>query len=199
MSQRAIKQALQQRSHRVVRFLAEARSQQSDLPELHYVSGEQHLFLGQAYLLNILSRPGRRGKVTLGAEGFQVFAPDEQPGRIMQQLLNWYRQQALQYFEQQLAVISGSAPWVEGQPPPMRLRRMKRTWGNCSAKGLITLNTHLVKAPAELIDYVIAHEVCHLREHNHSPAFYALQQQVYPDWRQAKARLKVKGHLYLHM
>ena len=80
----------------------------------------------------------------------------------------------------------------------MRLRLMKRTWGNCSASGLITLNPHLVKAPPELVDYVIAHEVCHLREHNHGKAFYALQDRLHPNWREARDRLKKQGHRYLH-
>jgi predicted metal-dependent hydrolase len=80
----------------------------------------------------------------------------------------------------------------------MRLRLMKKTWGSCSAKGVITLNPHLVKAPPQCIDYVIAHEICHLKEHNHGKGFYALQDQLYPDWREAKAHLRDKGHIYLH-
>ena len=72
-------------------------------------------------------------------------------------------------------------------------------WGSCSSKGVITFNLHLVKAPPECIDYVVAHEVCHLREHNHGKAFYALQEKLYPRWREAKARLKAEGHIYLHL
>lgn len=81
--------------------------------------------------------------------------------------------------------------------PAMRLRWMKRTWGSCSASGVITLNPHLVKAPPACIDYVIAHEVCHLEEHNHGKAFYALQERLCPDWRESKAALAAKSHLYL--
>ena len=80
----------------------------------------------------------------------------------------------------------------------MRLRRMKRTWGSCSSQGLITLNPHLVKAPPVCIDYVIAHEICHLREHNHGKAFYALQEQLFPGWRAAKELLAARGHIFLH-
>ena len=56
----------------------------------------------------------------------------------------------------------------------------------------------LIKAPAECIDYVIAHEVCHLREHNHGKEFYVLQEQLYPGWRDAKALLTDRGHVFLH-
>jgi predicted metal-dependent hydrolase len=80
----------------------------------------------------------------------------------------------------------------------MRLRLMKRTWGSCSVSGVITLNPHLVKAPPECIDYVVAHEICHLREHNHGKAFYALQQQLYPGWKAAKDKLQRQAHVFLH-
>jgi predicted metal-dependent hydrolase len=63
---------------------------------------------------------------------------------------------------------------------------------------VITLNPHLVKAPPESIDYVLAHEICHLREHNHSRAFYALQEQLCPGWREMKDRLQRRAHIYLH-
>ena len=199
MSRRAIHKALQQRAGHVARFLIKARARQRDLPEYLYTSGEKHLFMGRRYPLEILESRGTRGTVSLADECIEVMVPEPTYEKIRNKLENWYRQQAQQHFAERLAVYSQAAPWTEGELPPMRLRRMKRTWGSCSSKGVITLNPHLVKAPAECIDYVIAHEVCHLREHNHGKAFYALQEQLYPDWREAKTRLGNKGHIYLHV
>ena len=54
----------------------------------------------------------------------------------------------------------------------------------------ITLNLDLVKVPLTFIDYVIVHELCHLKIHNHSPAFYKLLTRSMPDWRQRKERLE---------
>tara|TARA_B100001094_G_scaffold231625_1_gene226459 strand:+ start:3376 stop:3600 length:225 start_codon:yes stop_codon:yes gene_type:complete len=59
------------------------------------------------------------------------------------------------------------------------------------------LNTHLVKASKLYIDYVIMHELCHIAEHNHSPAFYALLNEVMPNWRHLKQQLDSKAHAYL--
>jgi predicted metal-dependent hydrolase len=136
--------------------------------------------------------------VRLDGDGFKVVAPGQGPENVRNLLIRWYRRQAQQQFESRLASFAGLAPWTDGELPAMRLRLMKRTWGSCSSKGIITLNPHLVKAPADCIDYVIAHEICHLREHNHGRAFYALQEQLFPDWRDFKAHLKQKGHIYLH-
>ena len=198
MSRRAIHKALQQRAGHVARFLIKARARQRDLPEYLYTSGEKHLFMGRRYPLEILESRGTRGTVSLADECIEVMVPEPTYDKIRNKLENWYRQRAQQHFAERLAVYSQAAPWIVGEVPPMRLRRMKRTWGSCSSKGAITLNPHLVKAPAECIDYVIAHEVCHLREHNHGKAFYALQEQLYPNWREAKIRLGNNGHIYLH-
>ncbi len=198
MSRRAIHKTLQQRAHHVARFLIKARARQRDLPEYFYCNGENHMFMGRLYPLEILGRRGKSGTADLVDEHIQLMILEPTPDKIRNKLENWYRQQAQQYFAERLAVYSQAAPWTNGKPPPMRLRRMKRTWGSCSSKGVITLNPHLVKAPAECIDYVIAHEVCHLREHNHGKAFYALQEQLYPGWREAKALLGDKGHIFLH-
>ena len=66
---------------------------------------------------------------------------------------------------------------------------MKRRWGSCSAHGRILFNPDLVAAHPDCIDYVIAHELCHLREHNHSPAYYRLLGTIMPDWQDRKRRL----------
>lgn len=70
------------------------------------------------------------------------------------------------------------------------LRRMQRRWGSSSAKGRVLLNPALVKAPVDCIDYVISHELCHLRRHDHGVEFYRLVARVVPDWKRRKARLE---------
>ena len=198
MSRRAIHKTLQQRAGHVARFLIKARERQRDLPEYLYTSGEKHLFMGRWFPLEILQRQGQRETVSLADDRILVMVPETTQDKVRIMLENWYRQRAQQHFAERLTVYSQAAPWTAGELPPMRLRRMKRTWGSCSSKGVITLNPHLVKAPAECIDYVIAHEVCHLREHNHGKEFYVLQEQLYPGWRDAKALLTDRGHVFLH-
>ncbi len=74
--------------------------------------------------------------------------------------------------------------------PKLIVRRIKTRWGSCSKNGTILLNTELIKAPVDCIDYVITHELCHLRIHEHTSAFYRLLSRCMPDWERRKARLE---------
>jgi len=199
MSKRVIQTTMQEWANYVARFLVEARAQQQDIPAFGYFNGEHHMFMGREYPLNIRGSAGKRASVELAGGQLQIIAPGSDSDSIRTCLVNWYRQQAERHFSERMTAIGQAAPWTGGKKPAMRLRLMKRTWGSCSSKGVITLNPHLVKAPPECIDYVIAHEICHLREHNHSRAFYALQEQLCPGWRELKDRLQRRAHIYLHV
>lgn len=85
-----------------------------------------------------------------------------------------------------------------GQPGDLAVRRMRRRWGSCFRDGRITLNTELVGEADDLVDYVLIHELCHLREFNHGPRFYAAMDRALPDWRERRTRLhasRISGFL----
>ena len=178
---------------RLERFLATARARHTK--PLRYVDGEKHLYLGEAYKLVVHAATGHNNKVVIMDGEIHVWA--SMPGKIQPVLQNWYSRQAGVVFRERLVAVSRRAPWVQYRELQLKTRRMKRTWGNCSSTGLIKLNTHLVKAPIAIIDSVIAHELCHLKELNHGPVFYGLLEKLNPDWRQDRASLRSEGFAYL--
>lgn len=198
MSAREIHNTLQERVNKVAHFLAGAVDRMHEIPRYQYVEGEKHLYLGQYRLLEVRLTSRRHAGVQLTDEGIQICSTDDNPQLIKRKLLGWYRDQAAQYFATRMECLAAKAAWTVGNIPGIRLRKMKRTWGSCSSRGIITLNPRLVKAPQTCIDYVIAHELCHLREMNHGKAFYKLQEALYPDWRAARGLLRAQAHVYLH-
>jgi len=88
------------------------------------------------------------------------------------------------------ALVSELSEQLKLYPSELRFRSMKRQWGNCNSKGVITLNTALVTLSPELVRYVIAHELCHLRHMNHSRAFYDLLHSFMPNGPKLRAQLR---------
>lgn len=190
-----ISATLSQNMSSVERFLIRARKRQ--LKPLLFVSGERHLYLGERYPLTVHPGVARFPAVLFTGQEIRVVSRQKDPENIRKALHAWYHQQASNVLDSRLQAVAASAEWVRTRPVPMKLRKMKRTWGNCSSKGLIKLNTHLIKAPLALIDSVIAHELCHLREMNHGRAFYDLLERLNPAWRADRARLRSEGPVYL--
>ena len=100
----------------------------------------------------------------------------------------WYARQADHVLGQAVARTSARLAWVR-KAPPWRHRFMSSRWGSCSAQGRISLNTHLVKVSDALIEYVVVHELCHLRHLDHSPRFYRLMERSLPDWQARREAL----------
>lgn len=73
--------------------------------------------------------------------------------------------------------------------PDMEIRRMETRWGSCTPDGKILLNLKLMQVPKRYLDYVIVHELCHLKEHHHGANFYRLLDRVMPDWETRRAEL----------
>lgn len=159
------------------------------LPEpMRYISGETLLYLGRQYRLK-LENGSRRPPKLLG-KFLWVWANGKNDTQTIKRKVDgWYRQRAKEILNRYLEICHGIAT-RHGVPfPHLAIRSMQRRWGSCSARGRITLNIKLVQAPLHCIEYVIMHELCHLKQRNHSKAFYSLLTRCMPDWRQRKELL----------
>jgi hypothetical protein len=181
--------------------IAELRRQMREINRgvnpVRYRQGARHYYLGRSYQLDIYRRPGIRPHVVLRASHIEVHVGRWGGEAVRDALLHWYRNQAQSYCAQRMFEVASRARWLRRIPHEMRLRRMKRSWGTCSAAGVVTLNPLLMKAPPQYIDYIIAHELCHLVEHNHSPAFYRLMERLVPNWDVLRHALNERSQVYL--
>ena len=174
-----------------------ARSLRQHVLPRGYVSGESFFYLGRRYQLKVHGPNGASQGIKFYRGAIHVIAQGKDKAAVKTQLRSWYRERAADVFARRFEELSERLNWLD-VAPSWRMVAMKKQWGSCSPKGAILLNPHLVKAPRECIDYVILHELCHLKVHNHSPRFYRLLSQNMPNWQPVKARLDSMAELLLN-
>ena len=153
--------------------------------------GSRVAYLGGELELRVRVGRGRaqwRDALEAAAE-LQLCCRDDSPETVAAALRAALCERARPLFAERLAHFCSRL----GVPvPPLALSSARTRWGSCSERG-IRLNWRLVQLPPALIDYVVAHEVAHLVEMNHGPRFWSLVEQLYPDWRSARAELRQRA------
>jgi predicted metal-dependent hydrolase len=155
------------------------------------VSGETLPLFGAPHTLEVL---GGRGAVA--RDGARVVVCAASPRRVPALLVAWLKRQAL------TALVPRTVHYAArlGLPaPPVALSRARTQWGVCTERGAIRLNWRLVHLAPALADYVVAHEVAHLVELNHSKRFWNLLERLYPDCRGARERIELAGAALPHI
>lgn len=154
-----------------------------------FVGGETHRYLGRQYRLKII--PSENHQVKMKGGYIEIHTPDDSPEVVEILLYNWYREHAEVKFDRILDDAMKVVKKHGIKRPEMKIKRMKRMWGSCiHDKNRIHLNLELIRAPAYCIEYVIYHELVHLKIPNHQKKYYRLLNTILPDWKKRKNRLE---------
>lgn len=159
-------------------------------PPRKYVSGESHLYLGRRFRLKIHRSLRQEVKIK---DGFiNVYVNSHYGKEQVKKVLNtWYRERAEIIYNEIYDEVSKEFKKRNITSDIFIIRNMKRRWGSCTAGKRIIINTELIKAPKGCIEYVIVHEMCHLKYPNHSESFYKLQNKIMPNWKYWKEKLEI--------
>ena len=176
---------LQQKAQWIARRLAEW---QACKPEaVRWVDGQFIKFMGEPLTLRVVASLFPAPPLLRGRELF-VHVTDSSGQQLVEQaVMQWYRREAEVLFGQRVAHYAGL---MRVAPQQVGLSSARTQWGSCTAGGTVRLNWHLIKMPLRLIDYVVVHELAHLVELNHSPAFWQVVEAVCPDHRRRRAELR---------
>lgn len=189
-SQKWLDAILREKSGWVIAKLMQMR--ESALPKLVWQDGVKLPFLGEDLRITLLS--GISQPAFLCGSDLMVFMPMEyEAARLQKMVIDWYRAQAMACFSERLAIYADKL----GLPVPvMKLSNAATRWGSCNVRGELRLSWRLVKAPLAQIDYVVAHELAHLRHLDHSAAFWRVVDSLYPGYQSAQKALRKSGMLY---
>jgi predicted metal-dependent hydrolase len=146
--------------------------------------------LGQSYPVKIEPGRGRRAAFMGGVLVVPVTDTDNHDA-VRRRIESWLKRRAEQVFAIALRRGSEAAALHGVAAPTWSLRWMKRCWGRCGRDGRVVFNIRLVQTPPSLVEYVILHELCHLKHHNHGASFYSLLAECLPDWKERRKELSV--------
>lgn len=139
-------------------------------------------------------RPGPRDRWSIDADSSRLEVELETPETIEAieaGVESWYREEARWHLG---VLVEGWAPRLGVVPGRLTIRDARTRWGSCSESGGIGLSWRLLMAPPEVGEYVVVHELAHLRQMDHSPAFWAIVAAALPGYREPRAWLTEHGH-----
>lgn len=153
-----------------------------------YISGESFIYLGRQYALIVKKAEESavslmRGKITLSTK---MFVADSKFNKLL--LDRWYSQRVKTVFNERFEAAKSKFDYKT--MPKLDIRKMDKRWGSFLNKDKILLNPKLIGASKECIDYVITHELCHMKYKNHDKSFYKLLEEKFPKWEKTKEKLE---------
>ncbi len=187
-SERWLHRVLQDKADWVVRQLDNWQARKA--PPINWAEGARIPFRGEEFLLTLTPKV-RGAKAILQGEALHVpVGLDAEGVHIEKAVIQWYRDEALRVFRE---CVEYFAPTLQVSPQEIKLTAARTQWGSCTVGGVVRLNWQLVKMPLHLIDYVVVHELAHLREMNHSAAFWSVVESACPEYKACRAELRRYG------
>ncbi len=184
--------------HAKAQWIVQRLKRRSDLPPgpstREFVSGETFLYLGRQYRLRV-DVAEEHGDVRLDRGWLRVpipryLRPKLRPAAVRTALIAWYKRHARGRLRER------ARAWAEKLGLSLSrviVTEQRKRWGSASASGAIRLNWRIIQAPMSLVDYVIVHELMHLRHPDHTRAFWTALERVIPDYESRKTKLRALG------
>lgn len=180
-----LNQILQEKSGWIINKLQARAANQVD--EINWANGENLLYLGQDIQLIIVQNVSNKA-LTFDANTLTLATPTPDNQTLIQRkVIQWYQKQAGFDFSRRLAILAAK---LGVATPSLTLSNAKSRWGSCNSRGEVRLNWRLLQAPPHIINYVICHELAHLKQMNHSAKFWAVVESLFPNYKMAEKELK---------
>ena len=174
----------------IERTLRRMRESEESFPPARLCDGGEVPYLGERLALTIRVEP-RRARAHVARRGSELIVRLGPETPLRPALEAWYRRRARVEVAPRLDEAVRRAG---GSYTSLQIRGQRTRWASCSTSGAMSFNWRLLLAPAEILDYVVDHEVAHLTVQDHSPRFWRLLEARCPEWRVHEAWLRAHGH-----
>ena len=185
-----IKKRVKSKGNWIVKKLIQLKEIKEVIPDRAFLDGDQFLFLGKNYPLQILENGRKRPKVIFADDRFYLELHELDYGKMRKAMEKWYRKKADRIISERVEVYIHK---IGKRPKVIKVKEQKRRWGSCTAKGNLYFNWRCIMAPPAVIDYIVVHEMSHLEVLNHSKRFWQKVESVLPDYKKRRKWLKDNG------
>ena len=149
-------------------------------------------FLGRKYNMSVIEGGAKKAAIEFDGSEFRIYC--REAGDAKGVLYGWYKEKLLKIVTARIGELSSS---LGVKPGKIGVRAQKTIWGSCSYDNNISINMKLALAPPEIIDYILVHELCHIKHKNHSSDFWLAVESAMPDYKERRRWLKENGYSLL--
>ena len=180
-----LNQILLEKSNWILNKLKNREANQVE--KIQWLDGEHLLYLGNDIQLNI-SQSNSNKALIFDQNSLKIAALQPNNHAVLaRKVIQWYKKQAALDFGRRLEILAAK---LGVATPPLTLSNAQSRWGSCNSRGEVRLSWRLLQAPPHIINYVICHELAHLKQMNHSAKFYAVLESLFPTYKAAEKELK---------
>lgn len=192
MTNREVEKWMKEKSDWIEKKQQEIQKKQEKIQEKSYMDGDVFSCMGEDYTLRIIINQNRR-RVLVKTEGNILFVELSVWDRevVKQTIATWYKKRAKEEIPKRVAYFNKQ---LQEEVGSIRVKEQKSRFGSCSSKRNLNFNWHLLMAPPKVMDYVVVHELCHLKHMNHGKEFWLCVEQMLPDYKKFQKWLKDYGY-----
>ncbi len=199
VSDKQIAEVLRSKSSWILEKLSYLENIKSEIPKRKFSDGEMFSVLGKEYPLKIVINPQMASSVSISNNCLVVSLPqniyeDNSENRtelIRNLIVNWYKQLTMEVISERVNFFSKK---MEVIPSNLIIKDLKSIWGSCTGKNTININWKIIMAPMDIVNYLVVHELTHIKIKNHSKHFWGLAESILPNYRECSKWLKDNGH-----
>jgi len=188
-----IKSFIEQKYEWIQKNIQRQKEQQVNNGEKLYISGEYFYYLGTPYPLEVFFQQTMPAGLVFWNNRFYLNCEDG-PDQRKSYFIEWYKTKAREYLVGQIGRLGSQLQLL---PHSIRITAARTRWGSCSGENNLAFSFRLIMAPQAVIDYVIVHELMHIKEKNHSARFWKLVDTAMPAYKLHRSWLKENGHKFI--
>lgn len=193
VSDKFIRECLKTREEWISKKQKMIQARMDNNPPIKYVEGEFFMFLGEKFPLKFSTDDTHKKCKVYLDEGNLIYENGPRTVEAIQnQLDQWYRNAAQEMVEDRIRYYS---KYYDVEPTYVKVKNQKKRWGSCSSKRHLLFNWNLIKAPIEVLDYIVVHEMSHMVHMNHSKKYWGLVGTIMPNYKTHAEWLKKNGHI----